>query len=71
MRAAEYRWKSARYPGEDAQPAHVRAWGEHKPLSVLMQPLRAGEEHDGEDNRLGAFSARLWLPLLRAEGSTF
>ncbi len=32
-----------------------------------MQPLRPGEEYDGEDNRLGAYSARLWLPMLRAE----
>ncbi|SKW73557.1 exodeoxyribonuclease V, gamma subunit [Mycobacteroides abscessus subsp. abscessus] len=32
-----------------------------------MQPLRPGEETEGETNRLGAYSARLWLPLLRAE----
>jgi exodeoxyribonuclease V gamma subunit len=31
-----------------------------------MQPLRADEEYPGEDNRLGAFAARLWLPTLRA-----
>ena len=32
-----------------------------------MQPLRPGEEYGGENHRLGAFAARLWLPMLRAE----
>jgi exodeoxyribonuclease V gamma subunit len=32
-----------------------------------MQPLRPGEEVDGETHRLGAYAARLWLPMLRAE----
>ena len=64
---AEYRWKSDRYPGEDEAPAHVRAWGKNARLADLMQPLRPGEEYDGEDNRLGAYAARLWLPMLRAE----
>jgi exodeoxyribonuclease V gamma subunit len=31
-----------------------------------MQPLRPGEEYEGETNRLGAYSSRLWLPMLRA-----
>ena len=56
-----------RFPGEDQAPAHVRAWGKNARLEDLMQPLRPGEEYDGEDNRLGAYSARLWLPMLRAE----
>jgi exodeoxyribonuclease V gamma subunit len=65
---AQYRWKSSeRYPGEDQAPAHVRAWGKNARLADLMQPLRPGEEYDGEDNRLGAYAARLWLPMLRAE----
>ena len=65
---AQYRWKSSeRYPGEDQAPAHVRAWGKEVRLADLMQPLRPGEECDGEDNRLGAYAARLWLPMLRAE----
>jgi exodeoxyribonuclease V gamma subunit len=65
---AQYRWKSSdRYPGEDQAPAHVRAWGKNARLADLMQPLRPSEEYEGEDNRLGAYSARLWLPLLRAE----
>ncbi|OFJ55584.1 exodeoxyribonuclease V subunit gamma [Mycolicibacterium grossiae] len=68
-RAASYRWRSSRFPGEDAEPAHVRAWGKDAWLRDLMQPLRPGEQVDGENNRLGAFAARLWLPLLRAERS--
>jgi exodeoxyribonuclease V gamma subunit len=68
VREAQYRWKSSeRFPGEDQAPAHVRAWGKKAPLANLMQPLRPGEEYDGEDNRLGAYAARLWLPMLRAQ----
>ncbi|MET0996025.1 MAG: exodeoxyribonuclease V subunit gamma [Mycobacterium sp.] len=67
VQAASYRWKSSdRYPGEDKAPAHVRAWGRDAWLADLMQPLRPGEQYDGEDNRLGAYAARLWLPMLRA-----
>ena len=44
----------------------MRAWGPDAWLADLMQPLRPGEEYDGEDNRLGAYAARLWLPMLRA-----
>jgi exodeoxyribonuclease V gamma subunit len=54
------------FPGDDRQPAHVQAWGAGVTLSDLMAPLRPGEEHPGENNRLGAYSARLWLPMLRA-----
>lgn len=65
---ARYRWKSSdRFPGEDQAPAHARAWGKGAPLEELMQPVRPGEECDGEDNRLGAYAARVWLPMLRAE----
>ena len=67
MYAAGNRWRSGMFPGDDAQPAHVRAWGHGAALTDLMQPLRPGEEHPGEDNRLGAYAARLWLPLLRAQ----
>lgn len=66
---ARRRWKSGdRHAGEDREPAHVRAWGRGAPLEDLMGPVRPGEERDGEDNRLGAYAARLWLPMLRAEG---
>jgi exodeoxyribonuclease V gamma subunit len=68
MYAAGSRWRSGTFPGDDAQPAHVRAWGHGASLTDLMQPLRPGEEHPGEDNRLGAYAARLWLPLLDDEG---
>ncbi len=65
--AAEKRWRSSRFPGDDAQPAHVRVWGEHAPLSTLLGPPRPDEEVEGESTRLGAWSARVWLPLLRCE----
>ncbi|TQR85333.1 exodeoxyribonuclease V subunit gamma [Mycobacterium hodleri] len=66
-REASFRWKSGMYPAEDQDPAQVRAWGPNAWLKELMQPLRPGEEVDGETHRLGAYSARLWLPMLRAE----
>ena len=31
------KWKSSRYPGEDAGPAHVRVWGEHADLDGLTR----------------------------------
>lgn len=64
---ASRRWKSAMYPAEDADPAQVRVWGDHAPLDRLLGPPGAGEEMPGEDTRLGAYAARLWLPLLRSE----
>ncbi len=54
VRIAGYRWKSDRYPGEDAEPAHVRTWGEHASLDVLV------------DAGLDEYACRLWLPMLRA-----
>jgi len=68
-REASFKWKSGNYPGEDQDPAQVRAWGANAWLSALKQDLRPGEEVDGETHRLGAFAARLWLPMLRAEVS--
>ena len=67
-REAGFRWRSNdRYPAEDNDAAQVRAWGPGARLSDLMQRLRPGEECDGEQNRLGAYAARLWLPMLRAQ----
>ena len=66
MSAAARRWRSANYPGDDAAPAHVRVWGAGAPLQTLLDPPRPGEERPGEDTRLGAYAARLWLPMLRA-----
>jgi exodeoxyribonuclease V gamma subunit len=66
--AAERRWLSRTYPGENADPAQVRVWGPDAPLAVLLGPLLPGEEQPGEQTRLGAYAARVWEPLLRAEG---
>ena len=66
-RAALLRWRTANFPGEDQDPAQVRAWGPNAWLKDLMQPLRTGERIEGEQHRLGAYAARLWLPMLRAE----
>jgi exodeoxyribonuclease V gamma subunit len=53
---ARYRWKSSgRYPAEDTEPAHVRAWGDKADLSILI------------DKGLGSYSERVWLPMLRAQ----
>ncbi|OJZ69811.1 exodeoxyribonuclease V subunit gamma [Mycobacterium paraffinicum] len=62
LREAQYRWKY-----EQEEPAHVRAWGKNTRVADLMRPVRPGEEFDGEDTRLGAYAARVWLPMLRAE----
>lgn len=53
-RVAGYRWKSDRYAGEDAEPAHVRTWGQGAWLKVLID---AGLDH---------YAGRLWLPMLKA-----
>ncbi len=67
-RAAGWRWQSQNnFRGENAEPAHERVWGKRAPLTVLLGAPHLGEEVDGEDTRLGALAARLWLPLLRAE----
>ena len=66
-RAAGYRWRTNNFPGEDQDTAYARVWGSHAPLSALLQATRPGEEMPGEATRLGAFAARLWLPMLKAE----
>jgi exodeoxyribonuclease V gamma subunit len=65
--AAVRRWRSAKYPAEDAEPANERVWGSRAPLEALLGPVRPEEAVAGEDTRLGAYAARLWLPLLRSE----
>jgi exodeoxyribonuclease V gamma subunit len=52
--AAIYRWRTNRYPGEDQEPAHERAWGKDAWLSDLV------------DKGLDDYACRLWLPMLRA-----
>jgi exodeoxyribonuclease V gamma subunit len=53
-RSAMYRWRTDRYPGEDQEPAHERAFGKGVWLSALI------------DAGLDAYACRLWLPMLRA-----
>ncbi|MBB2989786.1 exodeoxyribonuclease V gamma subunit [Mycolicibacterium iranicum] len=66
-RDARYKWNTGKFPGENEQPAHELVWGRRSPVEALMTPVRAGEECDDEKTRLGAYSARLWLPMLQAE----
>ncbi|HZN82033.1 MAG TPA: exodeoxyribonuclease V subunit gamma [Mycobacterium sp.] len=67
---ANSKWESPRNMAisEDADKAHVEVWGSRAPLTKLLaaQP-HPGEEFDGEDTRLGALAARLWLPVFDAE----
>ncbi len=64
---AGFKWKSNNnFPGEDKHPPHARVWKSGAPLSVLLDPPRPGEEHPGENTRLGAYAARLWLPMLQS-----
>ena len=58
--AAKWKW-------DKDEPAVQRVWGVGAALDVLLEPVRPGEEFDGERTRLGAYAARLWLPVLRAE----
>jgi exodeoxyribonuclease V gamma subunit len=68
--AAEDKWKGTNfYPGEDENAPHVRVWGDHAPLQTLLGAPRPGEQAAGETTRLGALAARLWRPLLAAEGT--
>jgi exodeoxyribonuclease V gamma subunit len=64
---ARSKWTTQRHAGENAKPAPEKVWGPKAPLEVLLDPPRPGEAVAGEDTRLGALAARLWLPLLRAE----
>ncbi|GFG73177.1 RecBCD enzyme subunit RecC [Mycobacterium botniense] len=59
-------WESPNHDGENRGRAHVRVWGANAPLEVLLTPPRPGEEMPGENTRLGALAARLWLPMLAA-----
>ena len=65
--AALFKWKSNdNFPAEDKHPPHARVWKSGAPLAVLLDPVRPGEEHPGESTRLGAYAARLWLPMLQS-----
>jgi exodeoxyribonuclease V gamma subunit len=57
-------WK---YERED--PAIEQIWGKDPELSVLLDPPSAVEDVEGEATRMGAYAARLWLPMLQTVGS--
>jgi exodeoxyribonuclease V gamma subunit len=58
-------WKKWRYEREDR--AIERVWGREPDLDPLLTEPGPGEGAPGETTRLGAYAARLWAPLLRAE----
>ncbi len=69
VKYARSKWESNNFhQGEDCEPAHARVWGFKAPFEVLLGPVAPGLEMPGEDTRLGALAARLWLPALIAEG---
>jgi exodeoxyribonuclease V gamma subunit len=66
---ARREWETDRFsptgiPGEDADPAHVRAFGQGAPLACLLTPPRPDETWNDEPHRLGQYAWRLWQPLL-------
>lgn len=72
VREAAKAWRSDRFSaggarGEDADPAHVRVFGEHAPVEVLLGPPRPDEAWGSEPNRLGRLAWRVWGPLLERE----
>ncbi len=62
--AARRMWK---YERED--PAIEQIWGKDPELSVLLDPPSSVEDVEGEATRMGAYAARLWLPMLQTVGS--
>ena len=57
-----------RFPGEDADPAHVAGLGTRAPLDVLLDARpRPGEERAGETPGSAPCALRLWAPMLAAE----
>ncbi len=55
------RFNDSGFPQEDADPWHVRAFGEHADYTLLAATARADEEGP---HRLGHYAWRLWSPLL-------
>ena len=43
-RAAGFRWRTNKFPGEDQDQAYARVWGKRAPLRRLLGPPRPGEE---------------------------
>jgi exodeoxyribonuclease V gamma subunit len=50
--------------GEDADPAHVQAFGANAPFACLTTTPRPDEDWNSEPHRLGRYAVRLWGPLL-------
>ena len=46
-----------------------RIWGKDPDLDVLLTAPSPAEHVEGESTRLGCYAARLWLPMLNAEGT--
>lgn len=70
--AADMKWKTEKFPGEDADAAHVLVFGANRPFSaVLAAPARPDEQWsdygDIEPHRFGQLAIRLWGPLLDCE----
>ena len=66
---AKREWATDRFSpygikGEDADPAHVQAFGEDAPFACLATTPRADEDWNAEPHRLGRYAVRLWSPLL-------
>ena len=69
VKYARSKWETNDFhKGDNAERAHARVWGLKAPFDVLLGPPGPGDEMPGEDTRLGALAARLWLPVLAAEG---
>ncbi len=62
------RFSDSGFPKEDADPWHVRAFGEHPAFDLLASPLRP-EESGAAPHRLGHYASRLWGPLIGSGGS--
>jgi exodeoxyribonuclease V gamma subunit len=67
LRKAGYDWSDGRFPGEQSEPAALRAWGHVDRLPGSNEPPRPGEVFAGETSRFGALALRVWSPLLTAE----
>ncbi|GGL99784.1 exodeoxyribonuclease V subunit gamma [Nakamurella endophytica] len=64
VRAAQDKWTTRKFPGEDADHSHVRVWG-RRTLTDLMAARPADDERwTGEQSRFGELARRLWTPLL-------
>jgi exodeoxyribonuclease V gamma subunit len=66
LKKALWAWESGKFPGECAEPSHVRVWGDDAPLPG-QEPAGADVAQPPETTRFGSLATRLWVPLLRKE----